>query len=230
VTEFLLALGSAGWLGVMTSLSPCPLATNVAAISYLGREVGAPRRVVAGGLVYTAGRTVAYVALALLLLGGLLRLSSTSMTLQDVMNRLVGPVLLVAGVALLIRLRWTGVGGRWLERGQNWAARQGLAGALLLGALFALAFCPVSAGLFFGMLLPLSLQHESRLLMPLFYGIGTALPVVAAAIVIGYGSHSLAAVFDRVQAFERWARRVTAVVFVLIGLYMTALYTFGWSF
>lgn len=226
MNEWLLAAGSALWLGLLTSLSPCPLATNVAALSFIGREVDRPRRVVLGGLCYAAGRTLTYVLLGAVLIAGLLSLPSTSMSLQRIMNLILGPLVLLTGIALLggIRIPVPSF-GRTGERMRERAAGAGLAGAGALGMLFALSFCPVSAALFFGSLIPLSLKQSSWILLPSIYGMGTALPVVLFAILTAYSVHRVAAAFDKLNAAAIWARRLTGVAFVLIGLYMTWSYT-----
>lgn len=224
--EWLLPGAGALWLGLLTSISPCPLTTNIAAVSYLGREVATPRRVILGGLCYTLGRTIAYVALAALLVAGLLAASPLSMALQAQLPAIVGPVLVVTGGVLL-----TGKGlappglGRLGERAGARAAAAGSWGAVALGALFALAFCPVSAALYFGSLIPLALESRSVVLLPTLYGIGTALPVVLFALVVGYGAHHLGRAVDRVLTFDRWMRRATGAVLLAIGLYMTLRYT-----
>ncbi len=221
MNDFVLGLGTAAWLGVLTSISPCPLATNIAAISYLGREVSTPKSIVLSGVAYTAGRSAAYLALASIILAGLLSMPDASMGLQSLMNNALGPLLVIVGIFLLGVIPLPAISfGHAGERGQAWAAKKGKLGAALLGGLFALSFCPFSAALFFGSLIPLSLSQRSWVLMPALFGIGTAAPVVAFALVLGYGSHSLAKSFDRIKTFETWSRRVTAVVFIAIGVYM----------
>ena len=227
MATLLLATASAFWLGVLTSISPCPMATNIAAISFIGKRVGRPRTVVASGLLYTLGRTMVYVALAVVAVGGLLAIPSVSEFLQTYMNRLLGPVLIVAGVVLLelVPLRFsTSVGG---ERAQKLAEKGGILGAGLLGILFALSFCPISAGLFFVSLLPLALKHESRLLLPAAFGVGTALPVVAFAVAIALSARSVGKMYGALQKVEWWARRITGVLFILVGVYYCLLYIFG---
>lgn len=227
MTTLLLATASAFWFGVLTSISPCPMATNIAAISFIGKRVGRPRTVVASGLLYTVGRTVVYVALAVVAVGGLLAIPAVSEFLQTYMNRLLGPVLIVAGVVLLelVPLRFsTSVGG---ERAQKLAEKGGVLGAGLLGVLFALSFCPISAGLFFVSLLPLALKHESRLLLPAAFGVGTALPVVAFAVAIALSARSVGKMYGALQKVEWWARRITGVLFILVGVYYCLLYIFG---
>jgi cytochrome c-type biogenesis protein len=226
--EALISAGSAVWLGILTSISPCPLATNVAAISYLGRRVDSPRHVLVGGLLYTVGRTVAYVALGFVCVMGLLSMPEVSRFLQRHMNRILGPVLIVAGVFLLevIRPVLPGLGKRG-EKLRERLQSKGVWGAAPLGALFALSFCPASAALFFGSLVPLAVRFDSPVLFPTLYGAGTALPVVAFAVLVAFGARFVARAFDRLAVVERWARRLTGVVFVVVGIYMTVIYTLG---
>ena len=212
------------WMGLLTSVSPCPLAANIAAMSYVGREVGSPRRTLLAGLLYTLGRAFAYTALAALLVGGLLSIPEVALFLQAHMNRILGPLLIAVGVVLLEWVRLPGFGSQLYDRTGERLVKAGLLGALPLGVILALAFCPVSAGLFFGGLIPLALDHRSTLWLPALYGLGTGLPVVVFAVLVSAGLAWVGSAFHRLQAVERWARRLTAVVVILVGLYFT------WSF
>lgn len=223
---FLVAVGSAFWLGVLTSISPCPLATNIAAMSFVGRQVDSTPRVFLNGLLYTLGRTVAYVLLGFLLVQGLLSIGGVAQGLQKFANLWLGPILIAVGLLLLglIRIPMPNVGGS--EKLQQLALRTGLFAPAALGFLFAMAFCPVSAGLFFGSLVVLALQHQSALIIPSAYGVATALPVVAFAVVIAFSTQSLGKIFNRLTAFEIWARRITGVVFIIVGV----LHILRWTF
>lgn len=226
----MLAAGSALWLGLLTSISPCPLAANIAAISYLGKRVDRPAHVLFSGLLYTVGRTLSYVLVALIVVKSLLSMSSVSLFLQRNLNKGLGPVLVIVGLLLLdvIPWPWTGGGGSaFFERIQKKAANLGLWGAGLLGFILALTFCPVSAALFFGSLLPLSVQHESPVLMPSVYGLGTALPVVVFAGILAFAANRVSKAFNALTFIERWMRRITAVVFILVGGYYCLAYLFG---
>jgi cytochrome c biogenesis protein CcdA len=216
---------SALWLGVMTSVSPCPLAANVAAMSYVGREVGSRRRTLLGGLLYTLGRVLAYAALAAVLVGGLLSVPQVALFLQAHMSRLLGPLLVGVGVVLLEWVRIPGFGSGVYDRTGERLAKAGLVGAVPLGAVLALAFCPVSAGLFFGGLIPLALQHRSAVWLPALYGLGTGLPVVVFAVLVSAGLAWAGRAFHRLQSVELWARRVTAIVVIAVGLYYTWTYS-----
>jgi sulfite exporter TauE/SafE len=193
-------------------------------MSYVGREVGSRRRTLLAGLLYTLGRAFAYAALAAILVGGLLSVPDVALFLQTHMNRILGPLLIAVGVVLLEWVRLPGFGSRIYDRTGQRLIRAGLAGALPLGAVLALAFCPVSAGLFFGGLVPLALEHRSSLWLPALYGLGTGLPVVIFAVLVSAGLAWAGAAFHRMQSVERWARRATALVVIAVGLYYT------WSF
>jgi len=222
----LLATASAFWLGVLTSISPCPLATNLAAISYVGRSAGQSSRVLLAGLLYALGRTVAYVVLASLLVASLLSSPRVAMWLQQHMNQFLGPLLVLIAMVLLGLLDY-GVSGRGVtEQLRQRVDRWGLVGAGLLGLLFAVSFCPVSAALFFGSLLPLAVERQSTVVLPTVFGVGTALPVLLFAILLAAGAKSVGAVFQQLTRFEWWARQATGVTLLLIGLYLTLHHVF----
>lgn len=224
--QWWLAVGSAAWLGILTSISPCPLATNIAAVSFIARGIERPRAALATGLLYAAGRSAAYMTLGALLVASMLAAPVVSHWLQTYMNKLLGPVLILVGMVLLGLVSLpTGTGGwgaRIGRRVENWGVWSGLA----LGIVFALSFCPSSAALFFGSLIPLSVKADSPLLLPGVYGISTALPVIAFAILIALGTQAVGTAFNRIAAFERWARRITGALFVGIGAYFALRFIF----
>lgn len=223
----LIGAATAFWLGILTSVSPCPLATNIAAISFMAKNLAHPRDVLLSGLFYTVGRMITYLLLGVLVVAGILSIPGLSSFLQKYMNKLLGPLLIVVGMFLLelIRLNISGpvASSRFLEK----AGKGGILGAGLLGITFALSFCPVSAALFFGSLIPLAVQHQSRVIFPSLYGIGTALPVVVFAILTAFGAQFVGKAFDNLRKIERWARSITGAVFILTGIYYTLAYIFN---
>ena len=223
---FALACAVALWQGVLMSISPCPLATNIAAISYIGRRLGAPRLVLGAGLLYTLGRMLVYTILGALLAAGLIAVSATSQALQKYMYLGLGPLLVITGMFLLELLSFGQRGSGVSERLQARVDRAGIWGAGLLGVVFALTFCPISAALFFLGLVPLAAEHHSVLLLPALFGVGTALPVVAFALIIALGAGKLGSAFHKLSLFEAWARRITGVVFILAGIYISLKYIF----
>jgi len=218
--ELLAGIGSALWLGILTSISPCPLASNIAAVSFVGRRVGAPHRVLLAGVAYSLGRALTYVVVAAVVLTSVLSVPSVSFFLQRRMNAVLGPILIVAGLVMLGWVRLPGFSGLRAAALEQRLAGAGIPGAAGLGALFALSFCPVSAGLFFGGLLPLAASGQSRILLPAIYGLGTGLPVVALAVLLALGAGGIGRAFDALTRFERVAMRLTGSVFVLAGIYL----------
>jgi len=219
------AFTGALWLGILTALSPCPLAANTAALSYLARQVSEPRRVFWGGAAYTLGRIFSYTLLAALLVSGLLSVPSVSFFLQKHLTQLMGPILVITGAVLLEYLTLPSLSFGANDKIGRFASSN-LFGAFLMGAFFALAFCPVSAALFFGGLLPLAIQHESRIILPAVYGFGTALPVAILAVAVALGVKKAASVFNRMTAIEKRMRLGTGWLFVGLGIYMTVIHIF----
>lgn len=225
--EELGAVVTALWLGILASISPCPLAANVAAVSFVGRDAGHPWRVLASGLAYSAGRALTYVAVATIVVAGVLSVPGLSFFLQQRVNQWLGPLLLLIGAGLLgwLPLRWPAgdPGARLRER----VAGRGILGAGLLGGLLALSFCPVSAGLFFGGLMPLAVGARSRFVLPAVFGLGTGLPVLLFALLLVLGARGVARAFGAITAFERVGRIATGAVFLGAGAWLVATHLLG---
>lgn len=221
MTALLLAVGTALWLGILTSISPCPLATNIAAISYVGRNASHSGLVLASSAVYTLGRVVAYAVLGVLVVASLLSAPGLSVWLQKNLNLFLGPFLVIVGMILLGLIELPALSGGGLNRFRPHVEKLGLAGSGLLGLLFALSFCPVSAALFFGSLIPLAIANESKLLLPAVYGVGTGIPVVVFALMLVFGKNSFGKFFDQVTGAEKWLRTTTGLSILLVGIYIT---------
>ena len=222
-----LAIPAAFWLGLLTSISPCPLATNIAAVSFIGKGVGSTRRAFLAGIFYTLGRCLTYTALGVAFAVGSLSIPLLSDFFQRQINSFLGPILILVGMVLLDLLKVQLGGSEWLEKLQSKTAALGLFGSLLLGTLFAASFCPVSAALFFGSLVPLTIKVKSAVLLPTIYGIGTGLPVLVFAALIVFGLNKLGSFYGAVTSFEKYARVATGVIFLLVGIYYSLVYIFG---
>ncbi len=244
---YLLYVVAALYLGVLTSISPCPLATNIAAISYIGRKVETPRLVINAGLLYTLGRCILYLVLAGLLTTTALSIPSVSIFLQKYMHLALGPIFLLLGMFLVGLITMTAGGTMMSEGMQRRVDAMGIWGALPLGILFAISFCPTSAAWFFGLLtltmgaeagaitsvmgkvgiaLPTASIPGGTILLPLFYGIGTALPVIVVAFLLAYSAKSVGKTYNVLSKLEWWARMATGWVFVLVGAYFCVQYVF----
>ncbi len=219
-------IGIAIWFGILTSISPCPLATNITAISFIGRRVDSVNKVLLSGLLYTAGRMAAYILLGIVLVSSIELVPPVANFLQRYMVYLIGPALIIIGVVLLdiFRINFFGNGIIW-EGMQKRVEQSGMWGALLMGLVFALSFCPVSAALFFGSLFSLAVKHQSMVILPSVYGIGTAIPVLAFAFIFAFSANSIGRIFDSLKTFEKWARIATGIIFILAGLYLVFMKT-----
>ena len=219
MNEIVLGFSSALWLGILTSISPCPLATNIAAVSYLSKNIGQIRRVLHSGIAYTLGRMIAYAMIGFIIVGSLLSVPVIAQLLQRYLNKILGPILILTGLFLLDVLKMNISGFVLSFEKQKSLGQAGLKGSFALGFLFALSFCPVSAGLFFGGLIPLSLENSFGSTLPFIYGLGTALPVLIFAVGIALGMQSLSRWLQRVSRLEVYVRKITGIIFLLVGLY-----------
>lgn len=240
MVAYLLYVVAALYLGILTSISPCPLATNIAAISYIGCKVENPRLVINAGLLYTLGRCALYLALAALLTTTTLSIPAVSRFLQEYVHLVLGPIFLLLGM-FLVGLITVTIGGTVMSEGvQRRIDAMGIWGALPLGILFAVSFCPISAAWFFGLLaltmgleagavagvldkvgivLPAASVPGGTIFLPLVYGVGTALPVIVVALLLAYSAQSVGKAYNALSKVEWWARMTTGWVFILIGAY-----------
>lgn len=213
------------WLGILTALGPCTVTTNLLAVAYIARRLNRPAAVLWSSLWFALGTVAGYAGLGALLVAGAFSRPAASHFLQKYMNELLGPALILAGVVLLewIKLRTAAGSPRIAER---LAGRADAWGAAALGVVFALTFCPISAALFFGSLLPMSLKTHSAIALPALYGVGTGLPVLASAVVLAAGGGQAGRFIKNVGRFEAWARTVTGAAFVVAGVHFCLAYIF----
>lgn len=208
-------------LGLLTALSPCPLATNIAAIGYIGKNIDDRKRIFSNGLLYTLGRVVAYTLLGVVLIA-LLKGGSSLFGIQKFIGKygelILPPTLLLIGLYMLfgskLRLPSFGFSGN----GERFAKSGGW-GALLLGVLFAMAFCPTSGVFYFGMLIPMSATATMGYLLPAIFAIATALPVLIVAWVLAFSAGQIVKVYGRMQSIQQWLNIVVGVLFIIIGVY-----------
>lgn len=205
-------------LGLMTAFSPCPLATNITALAYISKDVENKRTVFLNGLYYTLGRTLSYTILGLIIYLGASKFH-ISRAIQSNGERWLGPLLIVIGILMLYIIKLPGTSGNIMQRfadkvkmGNGW-------GALFLGMIFALAFCPYSGVLYFGMLMPMVLSQPSGLILLPDFAIATGLPVIILAYLLAFSIGSIGKFYNRVKSFEIWLRRIVAILFILTGCY-----------
>lgn len=204
-------------LGIMTAISPCPLATNISAIGFISREIENRKKVFISGLVYTLGRAISYSALGIILYLGASKFDVIRL-FQGWGEKILGPLLILIGLFMLDVIRVSIPGVSIAERFEKHLSK-GFWGTLLLGIVFALAFCPYSGVLFFGMLIPLSISSASGLLLPPVFALATGLPVIVFAWLLAFAVGNVGKAYNRLRSFEIWFRRVTAVLFMGVGVY-----------
>ena len=214
------------WLGILTAISPCPMATNIAAMSFIARHISSSRRSLIAGLLYTAGRIVTYVAIGVIVVKGLTSTPGLAQFVQTYTNKLLGPVLVLVGMFLMELITFEFSFSMANEGLQEKAKGGGLVWPFFLGAIFALSFCPPAAALFFASLVPLAVKSNTPILLPALYGIGTGLPGVIFAVAIAKGAQTVGSTFERIKSLEWWARRVTGLIFICAGIYMSLVYVY----
>ena len=209
---------SAFILGLLTAFSPCPMATNITAIGYIGRDIVIRRRIFTHGLLYTGGRAFSYTALAVLLFLGADKIK-ISLFFQQYGEKILGPFLILTGILLLglFSIRFPAF-SRWTEKFTK-KGKWNVLDVFLLGVIFALAFCPTSGVLYFGLLIPLTVGSMKGLLLPVIFALGTAIPVIAVAWILAYAVSHIGKFYRALKTFELWMRRAIAILFIGMGIY-----------
>jgi cytochrome c-type biogenesis protein len=205
-------------LGLMTAISPCPLATNITAIGFISRDIENRNRVFVNGLMYTLGRAISYTVLALIIYFGADQLKFSGF-FQLYGGKIIGPVLIIIGLLMLDLLKISFPGMSRITSKMESKTKWSYADAVILGVVFALAFCPYSGVLYFGMLIPMTISSASGLYLPIVFALATGIPVVLFAWLLAFSVSSLGKVYHKLKIFERWFRRVIALLFILVGVY-----------
>lgn len=206
-------------LGLMTAISPCPLATNITATAYLSKDIGNKRRVLFNGVFYTLGRMFTYTALGLIFYFGASQFQIAKL-LQGVGGMWLGIALVVIGVLMLDVIKLGGIStGKIAEKLGRKEGKKTYLDAFLLGLLFALAFCPYSGVLYFGGLIPMTIAAPSGLLLPPVFAIATGLPVIIIAWIVAYSVGNVGKFYNKMNVFQKWFKRIIAAVFIVVGVY-----------
>lgn len=219
IDQYNFPLLSAFVLGVMTSISPCPLATNITAIAYISKDIKTAKHTLTSGLIYTLGRGISYTLLATLIYFGFSAFSIASI-FQGWGDKILGIVLILISLIMfgVIKINF-GSKSEKIEKAKEWLATKGHIGTLLLGVLFALAFCPYSGVLFFGMLVPLVLSSSESLLLPPLFALGTGLPVIIFSIILAFSVEKVGKMYNAMGKIEKVMRYAVATIFLVTGIY-----------
>ncbi|HEX2935091.1 MAG TPA: aromatic aminobenezylarsenical efflux permease ArsG family transporter [Bacteroidales bacterium] len=206
-------------LGFMTAISPCPLATNITAIGFISKDIENKQKIFINGLIYTLGRALSYTVLGIVLYFGASKFH-VAKVFQVYGERLLGPLLILIGIFMLdlIKIKFPAF-NKLTDKLSESSQKGSSLSALLLGIVFALAFCPYSGMLYFGMLVPISIASPSGLYLPVVYAFVTGLPVIIIAWLLAYSVSSIGNFYNKLKAFEKWFRIIVVVLFIAIGLY-----------
>ena len=208
-------------LGLLTALSPCPLATNIAAIGFIGKDIEDRKRIFRNGLLYTLGRILSYTLLGVILIL-VLKEGASMFGIQKTIGTwgelLLGPLLLVIGLFMLLgdRINLPQFGFKGNAEG---LAKKGGWGALLIGILFAMAFCPTSGVFYFGMLIPMSATATAGYLLPVIFAIATSIPVLAVAWILAFSVQKMGNFYGKMQKIQKWMKHIVGILFLLVGIY-----------
>jgi cytochrome c-type biogenesis protein len=212
-------------LGLITAIAPCPMATNIAAVAYITRNVTDRKYAVITGSLYTLGRMFSYSLLGILIIVVGLEIPGVSAAIQDVGEKVLGPLLIIVGLLMLFIDRLSfGTGGNILASLGSKVAQWGMIGGFLLGVIFALAFCPYSAVLFFGALIPVALKSTGGVALPAVFAIGTGLPVLIFGTLLSLGVAGVANWLNALTRAERIIRIIVALIFIGVGIYYIVLW------
>jgi len=215
---------AAFFIGLMTAISPCPLATNITAIAYASKRIDNSKHTLLVGFLYTLGRMFTYISIASLIVLVGVNTQTIALFLQKYSEKILGPLLIIIGVFMLDLIKFNfSQNNDKLGVLKEKLANKGFIGAFLLGLIFALAFCPFSAVLFFGMLIPLAIKAGDGFVIPAVFAFATGLPVILFSFILVKSVNKLGMIMNKVQTFELWMRKIIAIVFILIGIYYTVL-------
>jgi cytochrome c-type biogenesis protein len=212
-------------LGLLTSVSPCPLATNITATAYISRELKSKQAVLLSGLLYTTGRAITYSLIGLILYWGASKFH-VARFFQTNGEMYLAPVLILVGLIMLgvIKLNFLGK-LNFTERLASKMNGNSKLGALVLGILFAMAFCPYSGALYFGILVPMSISSVSGLYLPIIFAIGTGIPVMLFAFLLAFSAAKVGATYNIMRKTEIVMRYFAGGIFILTGVYYVLIFT-----
>ena len=214
-----LPIVSALILGLMTAISPCPLATNITATAYISKNITNKKKVFISGLLYALGRAFSYTVLGVVLFFGASKFEIALFFNQNG-EKFLGPLLIIIGLIMLNVIKLNFLGNiNITEKLSEKFKSKGLLGSFLIGVIFALAFCPYSGALFFGMLIPMTISNAGGLYLPLVFAIGTGLPVILFTYLLAFAAGSIGVFYNKIKSVEKWMRYIAGIVFILVGLY-----------
>jgi len=209
-------------LGLMTAISPCPLATNITAMGFISKDISSKQRVFINGILYTIGRAISYITLGIILYFGSNTINIASI-FREYGEKLLGPILVIIGILMLdiINIKFPSFSNLNIisEKLFNPEKKSSILTPLIMGIIFALAFCPYSGTMYFGILIPMTITNPSGLILLLVFAIATGLPVIVFAYLIAFAISNVAKTYNKIKIFELWFRRIISFLFIIVGFY-----------
>jgi len=225
VDDYNIPILSAFILGLMTAISPCPLATNITATAFISKNITNKRKVFLSGLVYSLGRAFSYTFIGVILFLGASKFHIARFLNQNG-EKFLGPLLIIIGLIMLNIIRLNFLGKlNFQERLSEKFKNKGLLGSFLIGVVFALAFCPYSGALYFGMLIPMTISSSEGLYLPIVFALGTGLPVIVFTYLLAFATEKIGGFYNRISKIEKVMRYAAGVVFIITGLYYVLIFT-----
>lgn len=211
-------------LGLITSISPCPLATNITAIAFISRDIDNKRKIFLNGIIYTFGRAITYTGIGLIIYFGASKFHISGIFTKNG-EKFLGPLLILIGILMLdiVKVRFP-LFGKLSEKFQNKFKNGSWLSSLFLGIVFAMAFCPYSGVLYFGMLIPMTIAEPSGLYLPVVFAVATGLIVVIIAYLLAFSISGIGIFYNKVKSIQKWINRIVAVIFILVGIYYVSIY------
>ena len=212
-------------LGLMTAISPCPLATNITATAYISKNIASKKKVFLSGIIYSLGRAFSYTTIGLVLYFGASKFHIARFFSQNG-EKYLGPLMIILGLIMLniIKLNFLN-NGKFTEKFSEKFKDKGLLGSFMIGVIFALAFCPYSGAMYFGMLIPLTIANAKGLYLPIIFAFGTGLPVILFTYLLAFAAGSVSSFYKKITQIEKIMRKIAGIVFVLVGIYYVLIFT-----
>lgn len=209
------------WLGILLSVSPCPFLCNIVSVSYIAQQSPENFAALKASLLFALGRTLGYVLITSVIVTCGLKIPLLARFLTNHMEHICALLFILGGIILLNILPIPSFKLELAqEKREHLVKNLKIWSSFPLGILLALNFCPISAGLFFGSLIPIAMYKKSPLLIPSIFGIGTSILVVIIGCLLAKGLDFIGNFHEQTKKIEKPAQTVTGIILLVVGLWM----------
>ena len=211
-------------LGLLFSFDACPMLANIAAISYISRDLTNKKRLIIKCLWFIFGKILMLVILASALIF-LIKSGSEILNFGKFFLKYWETILIsflvTFGLLLLFahKISWLKIAFSVEKLEKN--AKKDNFGIFVLGAVLSLAFCPTNAVLFFGILIPLSVSVSYGFFaLPFIFSLTTALPVIIIALIMVFSIKNIDKFYKIADKYSKIAIKVTGILLILAALFL----------